>query len=77
MMTQMETENQEASTVVQIILPIQYANLPPDRQDKSIILPASLHMNHYLPVGICYQLADLYQLAGYILPTTVFSTLSN
>ncbi len=38
----------------QILLPIRYAKLLPTRQDGAIILPASQHMNHYLPAAISY-----------------------
>ncbi len=58
---------------IQIILPIRYANLLPARQDGSIILPASQHMNHHLPAGISYQLTDLYHLASFKPPKTFFN----
>ncbi len=41
----------------------------PARQDGAIILLANKHKNHHLPAGISYQLADLYQLAGFKPPT--------
>ncbi len=55
---------------IQVLLPIQYANLLPGKQDEALILPASQHMIHHLPAGISYELADLYQLAGFKPPTT-------
>ncbi len=62
--------------VIQILLPIQYAKLLPAQQDGAIILPASQHMNHHLPAGISYQLTDLYQQAGFKLPTILFNSLA-
>ncbi len=44
---------------IQILLPIRYANLLLARQDGSIILPASQHIDHHLPAGISYQLTSL------------------
>ncbi len=39
---------------LQILFPIQYANLLPASKDGAMILPASHHMNHNLPAGIPY-----------------------
>ncbi len=63
----------EPITAIHIILPIQYANLPPARQDGAIILIANQHINHHLPAGISYQLADLYFLASFKPSTILFN----
>ncbi len=63
-----ETNHDHANNI-----PILYANLLPARQDGAIILPASQHMNHHLPAGISYQLANMYQLASFKPPTTFFN----
>ncbi len=39
---------------IQILSPIQYEHLLPAKQDRVVILPASQHMNHYMPAGISY-----------------------
>ncbi len=64
--------SQELTMAIQIQLSIHYTRLPPARQDGAVILPASQQMNHYLPAGISYQLADMYQLTGFK-PTTFFN----
>ncbi len=67
---------QEPTMTIQVILHIRYAHFLPDRIDGAITLPASQYMNHPLPAGISFPLADLYQLADFKPPTTFSNVLA-
>ncbi len=69
---------QEHTTAIQIILPIQYSNLPQAMhvQDGAIILPVSQYMNHHLPSNISYhhiwQICTSWQIANHQQHSSMF-----